>query len=49
MHPDRIATAARAIVLQATVNAEALDLMVSEHVDRAPRYRVVGSAPLHRE
>ena len=47
--PARIAATARGIRYEATVNAETLDLMVSEHVDRAPRYRIVGSAPLHRE
>ena len=49
VNPARIAAAARGIVYEASVNAAALDLMVSEHNDRAPRYRVVGSAPLHRE
>ena len=48
-HPARIAAAARAIVYEATTSADSLDLMVSEHVDRAPRYRRVGSAPLDRE
>lgn len=47
--PTRIAAAARGIVYEATVQAEALDLMVSEHIDGAPRYGVVGSAPLDRE
>lgn len=47
--PARIAAVARGIVYEAALNAEALDLMVSEQVDRTPRYRVVGSAPLHRE
>ena len=47
--PARIAAVARAIIYEAAVNAEALDLMVSEHVNGAPRYRVVGSAPLDRQ
>ena len=47
--PVRIAAAARAISYQAAVNAEALDLMVSEHAEGRPRYRVVGSAALDRE
>ena len=47
--PARIAATARGIVYEAALSAEALDLMVSEHVDHAPRYRVVGSAPLDRE
>jgi 2'-5' RNA ligase len=48
-NPARIATAARGIMYEAAVSAETIDLMVSEHVDRAPRYRVVGSAALDRE
>jgi 2'-5' RNA ligase len=44
-----MAATARGIAYEATLNAEALDLMVSEHVDGAPRYRVVGSAPLGRQ
>jgi len=49
LDPAGLASAARGITYEAMVNAEALDLMVSEHVDRAPRYRVVGSAALRRE
>ena len=48
-HPARIAAAARGILYDAETSAESLDLMVSEHVDGAPRYRVVGGAPLDRE
>ena len=48
-HPARIAAAARGIQYEAETTAASLDLMVSEHIDRAPAYRVVGSAPLHRE
>ena len=48
-NPARLAAAARGIVHEATMTAEALDLMVSEHVDGMPRYRVVGSAALSRE
>jgi RNA 2',3'-cyclic 3'-phosphodiesterase len=48
-HPARIAAAARGITHEASSTAEALDLMVSEHVSGAPAYRVVGSAPLDRE
>jgi len=48
-NPARLAAAARGVVHEATVTAEALDLMVSEHVDGTPRYRVVGSAALSRE
>ena len=47
--PQRIAAVARGISWRAPAIAEALDLMVSEHVNGAPRYRVVGSAPLHRQ
>jgi 2'-5' RNA ligase len=47
--PARLAAAARGIVHEATVTAEALDLMVSEHIDGTPRYGVVGSAALSRE
>ncbi len=47
--PARIAATARGISWRAPATAESLDLMVSEHVDGAPRYRVVGSAPLHRQ
>jgi 2'-5' RNA ligase len=48
-NPQRIAAAARGITYEAAVSAETLDLMASEHVKNAPRYRVVGSAPLDRE
>jgi 2'-5' RNA ligase len=48
-NPARLAAAARGIVHEATVTAEALDLMLSEHIDGTPRYRVVGSAALGRE
>src|SRR5688572_7773288 len=47
--PHRIAAVARGISWRAPATAETLDLMVSEHVNGAPRYRVVGSAPLHRQ
>lgn len=47
--PARIAGTARGISWRAVASADALDLMVSEHVNGAPRYRVVGSAPLHRQ
>lgn len=47
--PERLATAARAVSYGASVDAERLDLMVSEHADGAPRYRIVGSATLGRE
>jgi 2'-5' RNA ligase len=45
----RIAATARGIRYHMELNAEALDLMVSEHVEHAPRYRVVGSVPLDRQ
>ena len=47
--PARIAATARGISWRATASAEALDLMVSEHEKGAPRYRIVGSAPLDRQ
>jgi RNA 2',3'-cyclic 3'-phosphodiesterase len=47
--PARIAATARGISWRADASAEALDLMVSEHMNGAPRYRIVGSAPLHRQ
>ena len=44
----RLASAARAVAFRADAIAESIDLMVSETVDRRPRYRVVGSAALSR-
>ena len=46
---NRLAAAARAITFRAESVAESLDLMVSEHVGGAPRYRAVGSAALGRD
>lgn len=47
--PERLAATARGIMYEVALNAEALDLMVTEHLNGAPRYRVVGSAPLGRQ
>ena len=44
----RLAAAARTVDFRADAMAESVDLMVSETVDRRPRYRVVGSAALSR-
>ena len=44
----RLAAAARSVDFRADVMAESVDLMVSETVDRRPRYRAVGSATLSR-
>ena len=44
----RLASAARSVRFRADAMAESVDLMVSETVDRRPRYRVVGSAALSR-
>ena len=45
----RLAAAARSVDFRAAPIAESVDLMVSETVDRRPRYRVVGSAVLGRQ
>ena len=47
--PSRLAVAARAVAYDASAVAERIDLMVSETVERRPRYRVVGSATLSRD
>lgn len=44
----RLAAAARSVDFRAEAIAGSVDLMVSETVDRRPRYRVVGSAVLGR-
>ena len=46
---SRLAAAARVTAFDASATADSIDLMVSETVDRRPRYRVVGSAALSRE
>ena len=46
---SRLASAARSVAFDASATAECIDLMVSETVERRPRYRVVGSAPLTRD
>ena len=45
----RLALVARGIAHESYALAETVDLMVSEHADGSPRYRVVGSAALSRE
>ena len=47
--PARLAAAARSIAHESYATADNIDLMVSEHADGKPRYRVVGSAALTRE
>jgi len=49
LDPAALAVAARGITYEGALDAEALDLMVSEHAGGAPGYRVVGSAALSRE
>lgn len=49
LDPAGLAAAARGIAYEGALDAEALDLMVSEHAGGVPGYRVVGSAALSRE
>ena len=48
-NPARLAAAARSVSHEAAVDADRVDLMVSEYADGSPRYRVVGSAALGRD